>query len=95
MSPLYLYLHLELLWSYIKTKVSTGMIDEKVTVILLVVHHVLVDEIVTVILSILPYDTSCTYQEAKMEVGNWDQSEKWTCANFFVTLKLGYLSCTW
>ena len=46
MSPLLLYVHMELLWSYIKTKVSTGMVDEKVTVIL----SGMVDEKVTVIL---------------------------------------------
>ena len=32
LSPSHWYLHMELLWSYIK-KVSTGMVDEKVTVI--------------------------------------------------------------
>ena len=56
MSPLLLYLNMELLWSYIK-KMFRGMVDEKVTVILFVVHHV--------------------HTKAKMEVENWDQSERW------------------
>ena len=63
--------------------------DEKVTVIL----SGMVDEKVTVILmlNVVHY----VHTKAKMEVENWDQSERWTCANFFVSLKLGYLSCTW
>ena len=73
---------MERLWSYIKTKVSTGMIDEKVTVIL----SGMVDEKVTVILSVIHH----VHTKAKMEVENWDQSERWKLrnnksANFFVT----------
>ena len=41
MSPSHLYLHMELLWSYIKTEVSTGMVDEKVTVILHVLRYIM------------------------------------------------------
>ena len=49
---------------------STGILDEKVTVNVSVLHHV--------------------HTKAKMEVENWDQSERWKMrnnksANFFVT----------
>ena len=72
MSPLHLYM--ELLWSYIKTKVTTGMIEEKVTVIL---SGIMVVEKVTVILSFVHH----VHTKAKMEVENWDQSERWTFRN--------------
>ena len=55
------------------TVILSGMVDEKVTVILTVVHHV--------------------HTKAKMEVENWDQSQRWKLGNNrsanFLLLKLG------
>ena len=57
------------------TVILSGMVDEKVTVILMlnVVHYV--------------------HTKAKMEVENWDQSQRWKLGNNrstnFLLLKLG------
>ena len=66
---------MELLCSYIKTKVSTGMVDKKVTVIL----SGMVDEKVTVILMLNVVHH--VHTKAKMEVENWDQYERWKFKN--------------
>ena len=64
MSLSHLYLHMELLWSYIKTEVSTWMVDEKVIVIL----SGMVVEKVTVILSVVYH----VHTKTNMEVENCD-----------------------